>query len=779
LSLAESSYQKPPRAVLDLLDVPAAPVAAINPTRTHLLLVHKAKYPPIADLAQPMLRLAGLRIDPQTNGPHAPDRFAELRLLSLADRRTQPVTFPQGASGPVVWSPLGDRFALTRTTNSGVELWLGQVKDASLHQIGGVRLNAVLGQPIHWLPQGKGLVCQIVPADRGELPVPAQAPTGPVIQESAGKAAPVRTFQDLLQNELDEQRFDYYATAQLVRVDADSGKVTPLGKPGIFGQVSPSPDGRYLLVSRIHRPYSYLLTLQSFPRDVEVWDLQTGTTTTIARLPLADHVPIEGVPTGPRQVQWQPLAEAGLVWVEALDEGDPRHKVPHRDRILTLTAPFTAQPTEFARTEHRYAGLSWLEGAQLALLRDYDRERRWSRTFLLDLVHPGEPRLLWDLSINDHYKDPGDPLGRTLPSGHRIVQQHGSAIFLAGQGATPKGDRPFLDRVDLKTGETTRLFQSAADCYESPFALVTNDGATFLTRHESPTSPPNFNLFQGGKRMALTHDPDPAPALRGIHRELVTYKRADGVPLSFTLYLPPGYQKGQRLPAIVWAYPREFVDPDTAGQVIGSTQRFTTITGPSHLFFLTQGYAILDGATMPVVGSPAEANNTYVEQIVASAKAAIDKADALGAIDPKRVGVGGHSYGAFMTANLLAHSDLFRAGIARSGAYNRTLTPFGFQNERRTLWEAPDIYGKMSPFMAAHKIKVPLLLIHGAADNNPGTFPMQSERMYQAIKGNGGIARYVVLPHESHAYHARESIEHTLFEMLAWFDRYVKGATNP
>jgi dipeptidyl aminopeptidase/acylaminoacyl peptidase len=274
----------------------------------------------------------------------------------------------------------------------------------------------------------------------------------------------------------------------------------------------------------------------------------------------------------------------------------------------------------------------------------------------------------------------------------------------------------------------------------------------------------------------LTHYKDPAPQLRSIKKELVTYKRPDGVQLSFTLYLPPDYKPGERLPTIVWAYPLEFNDAGTAGQVVGSPNLFTTLNGNSILFMLTQGYAILDNATMPVVGDPETVNNTYIEQIVASAKAAIDKAVDMGVTDRNRVGVGGHSYGAFMTANLLAHSDLFRAGVARSGAYNRTLTPFGFQSERRTLWQAPEMYARVSPFMYADKIKTPLLLIHGEADNNPGTFPVQSERMYQAIKGNGGTVRLVLLPLESHGYVARESVEHVLYEMISWFDRWVKPA---
>jgi len=415
----------------------------------------------------------------------------------------------------------------------------------------------------------------------------------------------------------------------------------------------------------------------------------------------------------------------------------------------------------------------------MGLVRDYDRDRRWTRTFLIDINQPGQtPKLIWERSIRERYKDPGSPMMRTLANGKRIMRQSGDSIFLVGAGASQKGGFPFLDRYDLKTGKSERVFQCADGSYEVAFALLSDDGKRFLTRFESPSDPPNIFVRSvgSGEKTALTHFPDPAPQLRGITKQLVTYKRADGVQLSFTLYLPPNYKQGERLPTIVWAYPLEFNDAGTAGQVTGSPYRFTTISGISHLFLVTQGYAVLDNATMPVIGDPETMNNTYVEQIVASAKAAIDKATEMGVTDPNRVGVGGHSYGAFMTANLLAHSDLFRAGVARSGAYNRTLTPFGFQSERRTIWEAPEMYIKVSPFMQADKIKRPILLIHGMADDNSGTFPIQSERMYQAIKGNGGIVRYVQLPYEAHGYLARESTEHTLWEMVNWFDKWVKNA---
>jgi dipeptidyl aminopeptidase/acylaminoacyl peptidase len=771
-------YRKAPEEIRRILDIPPPPTHSLSPDRSFLLLAERSAAPSIALVSRPFLRLAGLRIDPDTNGPHLSVQYTGFTLQPTAGGAAVRVEMPPGAQLSLpVWSPDGKQFAFTNTTGKGIELWLGSTELKKARRVSGLAINAAAGQPLQWLPDGKTLLCPTIPAGRGAPPVAAKVPSGPVIQESTGKPAPARTYQDLLHNSHDERLFEYYCTAQLVQVDTAGDKVTPLGQPAIYVSCSPSPDGRYLLVVANHRPWSYILPRPAFPHTVDVLDRTGKRVHRVADLPLADAVPIEGVATGPRNIRWRPTAPATLVWVEALDGGDPARKVPRRDRLLSLAAPFTGEPVELARTEHRFSALDWADKGQ-ALLAEQDRDKRRRRVFLLDTDSPEHTtRLLHDRSIQDRYGDPGNPLHHALPSGHTVLRQQGGDLFLVGAGASPKGERPFLDRFDLKTGKTTRLFQSAADCYEMPIDVLSN-GEQILTRHESPTSPPNYRVRTLGKEdvRKLTDFEDPAPALRKITRQRVTYKRDDGVLLSFTLYLPPDYKPGTRLPTVLWAYPREYTDPSLAGQVAGSTSRYTTLAGPSHLFFLLAGYAVLDGATMPVVGTAEKANDTFVEQIVASARAAIDKAVELGVTDRDRVGVGGHSYGAFMTANLLAHSDLFRAGIARSGAYNRTLTPFGFQSERRTFWQAPEVYNKVSPFMHADKIKEPLLLIHGEADNNPGTFPVQSDRLYQAIRGQGGTVRYVSLPYESHGYQARESIEHTLAEMIDWFDRHVKHA---
>jgi dipeptidyl aminopeptidase/acylaminoacyl peptidase len=788
---AELTYQKPSKEVLDILNIPAPPALGVNPTRTYATLSQSERYPSIAEVSQPMFRLAGLRINPRTNGLHlAPTSFA-ITLVRLADGQKIPVALPANAkAGALRWSDDGKQFAFPNTTASGIDLWIGDPATGKTKRIEGVQLNSVLGDPIDWLADNRTLLVKAVVSSRGPAPREPGVPAGPTVQESAGKAGPVPTYEDMLKTPHDEDLFEYYATSQLMKVDSSGGSGTPVGKPGLLETVNPSPDGANILVTRAHRPFSYLHPAREFPKDVEVWNPSGAMIYKVASLPLHDRVPLGGVEPGPRQFRWIVNAPATLMWVEALDGGNPKEKVPHRDRLLAIKAPFKGEASEIFKIEQRFSGIQF--GANFALVEDYDRNTRIIRTLEIDPSKPNtEAKLIFSRNQQDRYKDPGRPVERRAQGGRgpgggpfpgaggggeSLLMQSGDTILLIGQGASPEGDRPFLDRYNLATGKSERLFHSAETNYETVDAVLDDQGTRFITRRESPAEPPNFYLHDRGSQKALTEFKDTAQQLRRIKKQLVTYKRPDGVPLSFTLYLPPDYKPGTRLPAVMWAYPREYNDADTAGQVTGSLQRFTTLTGYSELFFLLEGYAVLDDAAMPVVGTPETVNNTYVEQIVADAKAAIDKAAEMGVIDPNRVGVGGHSYGAFMTANLLAHSNLFRAGIAESGAYNRTLTPFGFQSERRSFWEAQDVYLNMSPFLLADKIKVPVLLIHGEADDNTGTFPIQSERMYEAIRGNGGTVRLVFLPDEAHGYRAKETIEHVLWEKSRWFDKYVKNA---
>ena len=785
--LAQGSYKQPPQNVMDVLNAPATPTTSISPAKDKILLLTPLRYPPISELAEPMMRIAGERINPNNNGQHRQAYFVKMALKNINDGKEMSVDLPNGAEiiSPN-WSADGKYVAFGNQTTTGIELWILDTATAKAKMLKNIRVNTAFGK-FDWMPNQRDLMVNLVPANRGVAPSASGVPTEPSIQETAGKKGGVQTFEDLLKNPTDEKLFDYYATSQLAIVSLD-GKTKEIGQPAIFSEATVSPDGKYVLTTRIQRPYSYLFPASYFPKEVEVWDLSGKMIYKVSNSPLEDNLPVQGVPTGARSVDWIPTENAALMWAEALDGGDPKNKVTPRDKLMMLAAPFSAAPTEVVKVEQRYAGRQFGETGGLLWFTDTNRDTRHRRIFMMDYRSPNSaPKLISDLNVNDKYNDIGTPVLKTLPNGERVIQQNGDFIYLSGLGASKEGDRPFLRRMSLKDLNTLEIFRSDNDSYETFVALADDSGWRFISRKESSSQPPNLYLRNACDKnpiadctatptRQLTNFTDPTPQLRGITKQLVTYKRADGVDLSFTLYLPPNYQKGTRLPTVVWAYPLEFTDASTAGQVSGSTNRFTSIGGYSHLFFLLQGYAVLDNTTMPVVGDPLTVNDTFIKQIVDSAQAAIDKAVEMGVTDRDRVGVGGHSYGAFMTANLLAHSDIFRAGIARSGAYNRTLTPFGFQSERRTFWEAPELYEKVSPFFYADKIKAPLLMIHGEADDNQGTFPIQSERLFAAIQGNGGTARLVLLPLEAHGYAAKESTEHVLYEMINWFDKYVKNA---
>ncbi len=801
---AASGYNQPPRNILDIMLAPSVPIPRVSPTHDFILLVSWQDYPSISRVATPYLRLAGVRVEPKNHSKHdTPGGYgitrcaAKLELVHIADGALAHIALPSDACpGEPIWAADGKRFAFANIASESVELWIGIAKTGEVHRVPGARLNPMFEDEMKWMPDQKTLLVKLVPKGMGAPPPEPIVPPGPSIQETAGEKGQSSTYEnrDTLNSKHDEDLFDYYAASQLALIDAASATITAIGKPENYEAIDPAPDGQHILVTAIHKPYSYVTTYDRFPKEVEVWDVSQHShvlTHTIASLPLADRVPIHGVPVGPRDFSWRATEPATLVWAEALDGGDWNVNVAARDKILLQKSPFTSPAAEISRTQQRYAGFDWSEKSSIALLSEYDNNRHWIKTFIINVDDlQQKPRLLWDLSTDENYANPGRPVTRQLANGHSAILQDGDSIYLAGVGSSPDGDRPFLDRLNLNTLKSERLFRSDKASYERFLSFSGSDTQTFLTWHQSPTDPPNaFIRTLGGSVIndapagestlastsaAVTHIPDPAPAVRAIKKRLVKYKRADGLDLSFTLYTPPGYQEGTRVPTILYAYPLDYADPSTAGQVTGSQETFTQLR--NYRLLLLAGYAIVDDAAFPIIGDPKKAYDTYLEQLVADAKAAVDEAVRLGVADPDRIGVTGHSHGALMTANLVAHSDLFRAGVATSGSYNKTLTPFGFQNERRSVWEASDVYLKVSPFFFADKIKTPLLIMHGAEDANPGTTPLQGIKLFEAIRGNGGTTRLVMLPHEPHWYTALESNEQLIYEMLRWFDQYVKNA---
>ena len=687
------------------------------------------------------------------------------------------------------WTVDGRSFALTVGHADHVGLWVGSV-EGDVTRIDGVALNPLLGTAVNWLPDQKRLLVLLIPG-RGPAPEAPAIPVGPEIVEGAGAAAARSTYEarNLLQTAHDDALFEYYATSAIGIVDPQTGKATVLGEAAPYFTAEVSPDGNYLLVERLVGPWSHEVAWWRFAREIEVWNLKGQRVATVASVPLADEVPTQGVAKGPRSVSWRATAAHTLYWIEALDGGDPVAEVPHRDRLMRLAEPFDGDPEEVFRAEHRISSwqMAWgAEGGTL-MLGQRERIRRWRYVWLLD-VDKGTSRPWFDLDEDDRYGDPGYPLFRPLPNGRWVFHQKGDAVYFSGSGATEQGDRPFLDLRSMETGKAERLFRCDPDRFEYFVAFAGGDDR-FVMRSESAVDVPNYYLATLGKRIEadegeaaravsrvpITRFEDPTPQLREIEKRLVRYEREDGVALSFQLQLPPGYEEGTRLPTVLYAYPLEYSGATTAGQVSGSAQRFNRFRGPSHLYFLLRGYAVLDRTAMPMIGDPETTYDTFVPQLVADAEAAVAKAVEIGVADPERIGIIGHSHGGLMVANLLAHTDLFRAGIARSGSYNKTNQPFGFQSERRSLFEARDVYIELSPTFFADQVNEPVLVIHRNDDSNPGTLTFQSEVFFEAVRGSGGTARMVLLPFEDHGYRARESVEHVLWEQLRWFDMHVKN----
>ncbi len=792
---AQSVYREPPAALKAIVDAPRTPQASLSPRRDLIAFTGMPGLPGIDVVAQPELKLAGVRIHPKV---FARSNFTfgdDLWLVDVAtgkEQRIEGLPKPLSIAGGA-WSPDQKYYAFNQVEPAtGVNtLWLVDVASRHARLLTRESLNSVSGRGWRWMPDSRALLVNLRASGEGGLPSVDGSPTGPNVQQtgSDGRVTSIRTYQDLLSNEAQAKQFEYLLRSQPALVSVD-GKVTRIGAPDLYVGLDPSPDGRHILTQRITRPFSYLVPFFNFPRVIEVRDLTGKTTHTVAKLPLVEGLPTgnDAVRTGVRSIEWRSDAQATLVWAEAQDGGDPARDVAVRDAVYQQAAPFNDKPTVLAELATRYAGANWGRG-DLALLTEYWwKNRRYKTWHVQPDVAQAAPKLFEEGSAEDRYADKGSPVTTLDARGQSVLltTNDGKSIYRIGDGASPEGDRPFLDRQVVDSGETTRLFHSSGQQYERPLAMLDSQASRILTTRESPSERPNFYLRTlGGDAapIALTKFAHPTPQLRDVQKELIRYKRKDGVDLTGTLYLPPGYdaKRDGPLPLLMWAYPAEFKSAAAASQVTDSPYRFNAISYWGPLPFLAMGYAVLDDPTMPIVGEgDAEPNDTYVQQLTANAEAAVDEVVRRGVADRNRIAVGGHSYGAFMTANLLAHTRLFKAGIARSGAYNRTLTPFGFQSEERNFWQAGDIYATMSPFNHADKIKDALLMIHGEQDNNSGTFPIQSERMFAAVKGLGGNARLVMLPNESHGYRARESIMTMLAESSDWLEKYVKqGSKQP
>jgi dipeptidyl aminopeptidase/acylaminoacyl peptidase len=674
--------------------------------------------------------------------------------------------------------------AFTHTATEGVELWVLDINTAKAKRLSDASINANMYGAIDWFKDNSALLVKFLPGKRNSLINTDDAvPEGPTITTSSGEKAQNRTYQDLLKNNNDERNFETLVTSELYKVEL-SGEKTKWKDAAMYSSVSFSPDGNYVLVTTIHKPFSYIVPYYRFPNQTKIYKSTGELVRLINDVPLTEVLPkgFMAERTGKRSLSWRSDKPATLVWVEALDEGDPEKKVDYRDEIFTLDAPFKGTPKSIFKTKNRYYQIEW-GNENIAVVHDYWWNDRNTKSYLINPSNPKqEAVILFDRNYQDRYSDPGNFVTKRNELGQQVLFLEKEDVFLIGDGYTKEGQFPFIDKMNLKSKQTKRLYTSLyKDKLENLYFATDMAKGEILVSLESPTEYPNYYLRNVKKKNSLqqiTSFENPFKSLQGVYKEVIKYKRDDGLDLSGTLYLPIGYdmEKKDKMPMIMWAYPTEYKDKNSAGQSTSNPNEFTYPYYGSMIYWVTRGYVVLDDASFPIVGEgEEEPNDSFRKQLVANAKAAIDAVDKLGYIDRNRVAVGGHSYGAFMTANLLSHSDLFAAGIARSGAYNRTLTPFGFQAEERSYWEAPEVYYKMSPFMHADKMKTPLLLIHGEADNNSGTYPLQSERYFNALKGLGATARLVILPKESHGYSAKESILHLLWEQDQWLEKYVKN----
>ena len=778
-------YQIPPKSIVDLIDAPPTPAASLSPAGDVMLMLGRSSLPSIEEVAQKEVRLAGIRINPLTNGSSRSGHFNSMWVKVLETNKEISISgLPEDPKiENVSWAPQGDRVVFTIKKEDGLELWIANVRKAVAKKLTAAVINdSMSGLPYAWFSNGKTLLYKMINAERGDAPVENLRPSGPTIQESIGNAAPVRTYQDLLKNVHDEAMFEYYTHSEIMLLDLEKGISSPFGKSGIIKGISTSPDGNYVLTYTIKKPFSYIVPMGRFPFEIDIYSKEGKHITNLARIPLSENIPkgFGATRMGPRSFTWRADAPATIYWVEAQDGGDPKKEAAIRDTMFYLSAPFNSKPNKGLDFELRYGGVTWGDGnLAMAYQWEWETRREVTSSWKPNAVEAGMD-VVFDRSWEDKYNSPGGFETHQNGFGRYVLLKKNEDLFLSGEGASPEGNRPFIDQFNLVTKTSKRLWQSEAPYYESPVEILDVEKGIVLTRRESKEEPANYFIknLNDLSNNKITFFKNPYESLREVKRELVKYKRDDGVELTGTLYTPAGYDKEKdgRLPVLMWAYPKEYKSANAAGQVQDSPYEFTRLYWGSPICWVTQGYAIFDDFGMPIVGEgEEEPNETFVEQLVAGAKAAINKLDEMGIGDKNKIAVGGHSYGAFMTANLLAHSDLFAAGIARSGAYNRTLTPFGFQSEERTFWETPETYIRMSPFVHADKIKDPLLMIHGEADNNSGTYPMQSERMFTAMKGHGGTVRLVMLPHESHSYRAKESIMHMFWEMTDWLDIHVKN----
>ena len=780
------SYQKPPPEILELVDITLPPRVLIDENKNFMIYLYRNSYKSIDELSSPEIKLAGLRLNPNSNSRSRTNYYNNIMISKMdqIDKSAKQIKgLPKNPKlANIKWSPDQTKIAMTNTKEEGVELWFIDLEKLTAKKLTGPKLNASLGDVITWYQDSKNILTKFKLKNSPDI-IDGEdvVPTGPIISSNDGKKAQNRTYQDLLKNEVDEKNFETLARSVLSKVSL-KGKTKLLAKKNLYHEIDFSPDGKFILISIIQKPFSYLVPYYRFPMKYVIYSSKGKELTVLHEVPLIEDLPkgFMAVRTGPRNFSWRSDRPSNLIFVEALDGGNPETDIKYRDEIFEVGYPFKQNKVSLLKTINRFYRIDWCNDT-LALGYDYWWNSRNTKTYIFSPSNTNkEPKIIIDRNYQDRYNDPGSFVKRRNFYGKSILAMNKQNLYLMGDGFRDDGQFPFIDQLNLESLKKVRLYESSFKDKKEDLLDFKADNNMILTRIESASEYPNY-FFRDLKTDSLTKITDfenPFLSIMDVSKEVIEYKRSDGIDLSATLYLPKGYDinKKQKLPMIMWAYPREFKDNKSASQITQNKNEFTFPYWGSPIYWLTRGYVVLDDVSFPIIGEgDNQPNDNFRKQLVDNASSAINRVYELGYIDKEKVAIGGHSYGAFMVANLLSHSKLFAAGIARSGAYNRTLTPFGFQSEERNYWEAPDTYYNMSPFMHAEKVKTPLLLIHGEDDNNSGTYPLQSERYFNALKGLGATTRLVMLPKESHSYRAKESIMHMLWEQDRWLERYVKN----
>jgi dipeptidyl aminopeptidase/acylaminoacyl peptidase len=779
-----ASYKLPPKEIADLLLAKPTPMVSIDHLGEWMLIMERESYPTVEELGQPELRVAGLRLNPNNYSPSRQNFINNLKLKHIADGKEYPIAgIPAGALiSNTEWSPSEKKISFANTTAGKVDLYVIDIVKKIAVKINKMALVSTIGPVSQWVDDNT-ILYTAATKPAAMLPKKPITPVGPSIQENLGKAAPSRTYQDLIKSVYDETVFAFMTTAQLIK--NTNGIETKLSSPAIYTSFTISPDNKYILTETIQAPYSYLATAYSFASTMAIMDMSGKLVKTLAKLPSGETTPsgYDNVLPSPRSYAWRADEPSTITWCEPLDSGLIKKNMEFHDALYALKSPFTSSASLLAKTKMRFRNIVW-GNEHFAWVNEGLTGKQIQKANKLDPA-TGAMETLFERNTTDAYNNPGSPVMKRNAFGKSVINllENNKILMNNPVGSSPEGDLPFLATFDLASKTSQIIWRAKKGFYETVTAVLDANNLKLITRKETQTEVPNYYIKNGkgsGPDKQITSFTNPYPSMVGVEKLKMKYKRADSVDLTGDLYLPKGYDpaKDGPLPVLIWAYPREYNNAADAAQVRGSSDRFTTISWGSPIFYVMRGYAVLDNAEMPIVAASKDGkpNDTFIEQLKLNAEAAINALSCLGVGDPKRVAVGGHSYGAFMTAHLLSHTNLFKAGLARSGAYNRTLTPFGFQAEERTYWEAPDLYYKMSPFSYANKIKTPILLVHGEADDNPGTFPINSERLYNAIKGHGGTVRLVYLPYEAHGYRGKENLLHLLWEQSQWLDRFVKNA---